>query len=338
MLVWLLSRYISTFAKSISTNDSAINQYVTIPKKSTMKSSVFTAVSTFFVLVVLASCNQNTEITDKQSQVDDKHPTKCSSCPKYNQRMDSVLFVREVMHFVADKADVGNVKHALCDTFYRIEFSQLPVDSYLKLFEADEGTATCGLAATIMAKILVENGFDAYTYNFGFENTPMTHVVVLVKNEGRLLVFDPFMNYELVDENGRHVRLENLFESISMKHEPPTFKSDTIIADFLMDISKLTIDQQSKLKSHEFSKYDSLGTWLSDSIYRTKYPRCYECSTIFGENHFILAFEDTLRSRMGLTYFYQAFPLKINRINGAKDCLIIDAYVDSLISSASATL
>lgn len=301
-------------------------------KKSAMKSSVFTAVSTFFVLVVLASCNENTEITDKQSQVDDKHPTKCSSCPKYNQRMDSVLFVREVMHFVADKADVGNVKHALCDTFYRIEFSQLPVDSYLKLFEVDEGTATCGLAATIMAKILVENGFDAFTYNFGFENTPMTHVVVLVKNKGRLLVFDPFMNYEIVSENGTHMGLDSLLQINFVSSTPPVFKSDTVLSDFLIDLNKLSAELQSKLKSSEFSEQDSNGIWLTESIYKTEYPRCYRCNTIFGESTFLSAFEDSLRRRTEFHQFYQALILKINKISGAVDHRKIDVFVDSIIS------
>ena len=255
-------------------------------------------------------------------------PSRCHSCPKFVEGNDSLEFVNEVMHFVSANSDEGNVNHPLCDTFYRMPFDQLPIEDFLKIFEEDCGTATCGLAAGIMAKILVENGFEAYTYNFGFANTELTHVVVLVKKKGKLLVFDPFINYSLANQDSSLIDLIELFKQVKKQEDDIIYSSNRVTHDLIVNLNLMDSTQLNSVGEACKGWFNNL-TAVNDSIVKKRLIRTYDSNVTNPCSSFILRFENQLAAKTQFTKLHQGMTMKINQVWGAEGSQRVDSLINS---------
>lgn len=245
---------------------------------------------------------------------------------------DTLHFINRVRQFVAKNADTGLMRSEYCDTFVRIPIENFEPSRYFSIFEKDSGTASCGLAGQLMVKLLLQNGIDAYTYNFGFSGTRLAHIIVLVKHGDKLLIFDPYMNYELLDVDGNNLDLINLLDDISLDSVQVTFSSDTVVAEMLIDHNLLTNAYRELINSegcHELSMNQVL---IRDSIFKQEFLRCFGCERDSPCISFVKDFESKLSAKTGFSKFHEGFALKINEIYGAADCQKIDAQIDSIIA------
>jgi len=245
---------------------------------------------------------------------------------------DTLQFAERVRRFVAKNADMGFTSNSLCDTFTKIPISEFNPSKYLSVFKADSGVASCGLAGQIMVKILLENGIDAYTYNFGFDGTPFTHIMVLIKYGGRYLIYDPFINYTLLDASGNKMDLQRLLMQIAGDSLELKFSEDTVQTDVLINRHILPSTLRELLLSNNCVELSDLATHVRDSIYKMPMPRCFACE--FDERclRFVPAFEKHLSTHTKFTKFHEGMALKINEIYGADDHERVNAMVDSLIA------
>ena len=284
----------------------------------------------FFSIFLLHSCQYDTGKTSAQSP---NNPTICTSCPIIEENQDTLEFVRKVQKFVGEKANMGYVYNALCDTFHKIQIDEFPVDTYLRIFEENKGTASCGLTSMIMVKILLENGIDAYTYNFGFEKTRITHVIVLVKNKGRLLIFDPHIGYELKDDKGKGIDLISLIKNVGQNNKTfkPYYDSYTVESKLLIDFSALN-----ELKLERYG--DSCAYYFDQmkenkEIVTLKTKRCFHCNKVEFCKGFVQQFEEILKKKTNFSKFYEGYVFKLNYAYGADDYSIIDNNIDSILMS-----
>jgi len=277
----------------------------------------------------LIGCKQS----ESPINVERAQPSACAECPKMTDSQDTIAYINRLRRFVAKNADSGLIRNQFCDTFYKIPIEEFDVSRYLRIFENDEGTASCGLAAQIMVKILLENGMDAYTYNFGFKGHRLSHVIVLVKVNARLLIFDPYFNYQLIDSVGANVDLFSLINAVGGNRaaENIFFDSDTVISDLLVDFSVVEPWQLINAPIKCVEKMDD-RIWLRDSIFKIDDLRCYECDISNPCGSFVKDFEEKLKNDTRFTTFYQAITLKINEVYGAADCHRLNALVDSAIT------
>lgn len=77
------------------------------------------------------------------------------------------------------------------------------VDTLYRRFEADEKGVFCGGTATTLMKVYRAFGLDSWTYNFGVAKGSLTHVVTLVRADGKIIVQDAYADYTLTDGRGR---------------------------------------------------------------------------------------------------------------------------------------
>lgn len=255
----------------------------------------------------------------------------CFSCPKISPEQDTLDFVRSIRRFVASNVDIGNLRTSYCDTFYRVSVEDFPTESYLDLFRKDESTGSCGLAAMIMTRILLDNGILAYTYNFGFDGTRLTHVITLVKLHGDLLIFDPYMNYELVDKKGHNIGLFRLLDSLNYTTSFCKPSYDTVAGEFLLNHSALSEDKFTLSEQEPFKSFLLKHENLNDSVIKVRYDKCFECSTDPLSTLFIEEMLTVLSKQKNNPVLEDLFALKINNIYGASDYEEVNRKVDSLL-------
>lgn len=245
------------------------------------------------------------------------------------------MFVNRVQQYVAQNADVGLMQNAFCDTFYRIPIEEFEPEKYFEIFEKDSGVATCGLTGQLMVKMLIQNGIDAYTYNFGFNGTRLAHIVVLVKNGGQLLIFDPYMNYALLNSAGNNMGLVELLHAISRDSLQVAFTADTVLSDVLVDHQLLSPAYRELMTTEACNGLRSDKVLLRDSVFKLPFYRCFTCERDRPCVSFVRDFETKLSETTGLQHFHEGFALKINEIYGAADHVKINAEIDSLITNSA---
>lgn len=185
-----------------------------------------------------------------------------------------------------------------------------------------------------MAKLLIQNGIDAYTYNFGFIDTHFSHIVVLVKQGNKFLVFDPYMNYALLDEEGNNMDIVRLLAQIAGDSLNVTFSKDTVLAEMVMDHSLFNEESLQLLHAPSCGYFEREMIHVRDSVFKQPYPRYFTESKDASCVSFVRVFEDQLLQTADLRKFHEGFALKINKIYGAHDDEKVDAMVDSIIANS----
>ncbi|MCB9204140.1 MAG: hypothetical protein H6603_04095 [Flavobacteriales bacterium] len=237
------------------------------------------------------------------------------------------------MKFVAEHADVGNLKNPDCVNYYEMQFEAINVSHYLQVFEENTGVASCGLAASLMVRILNENNIDAYTYNFGFENTEATHVVTIVPLSKKLMVFDPYVNYWLTDSLGNGIGLREIFNHQFDTTFDVHYQYDPVQADLNVYSASLKAGNMKELIS-ACKEYATGFVSLNDSIAQKKITRSYldnrsnECSSL------IRNMETQLQAETPFSRFHQAMVFKLNKLSGGTNSELLDAQLDSLVARA----
>lgn len=242
---------------------------------------------------------------------------------------DTLEFADQVRKFVATMADNGLMANAICDTFFRIPMEQFPTQTFLEIFEADAGTASCGLTASMMVKILLDNGIDAYTYNFGIKDSRLTHVIVLVKHDKKLFIFDPYLNYALLDKTGSYTDLLTVIRHSRNEDSGLHPSTDTVWADMLLDegLLKGLPFSDSLMQTNICSTFYNSGHSVQDSIRKYLTARCFECNKDECYS-FVKRFETAIGKDL-----FQGLKLKLNHLQGAHDAAQIDARIDSVLSA-----
>jgi hypothetical protein len=278
--------------------------------------------------------------SDKTVHFETKNPYKCKSCPAISGQEDTLNFAREVMRFVATTCDYGIPKHPMCDTFLNIPIADFPVERFVQLFVHDSGVATCGLASRMMIRILLDNHIDAYTYNFGFKNTALTHELVLVKQNNRLLVFDPYLNYQLLNPDSSNASLTDVLLHVGNPAFVPIFLSDTVESDFVLDFGQIdTLGMRN-------SQPDSCVRWIDGfkhtrgTFHKMKVKRYFgsslksPCDTSSNRTGVVKQMEQYLNKKTLYSLFHQAMILKINKSIGAEDATSINAMIDTMVAQS----
>lgn len=252
--------------------------------------------------------------------------------PSLSDRLDTLQFIEQVRRFVAEHSDDGLYLNALTTMESIYPVKQISVPKVIQVFDRDESVASCATASAIMTKILLDNGIDAYTYNFGFRNTEYSHTVVLAKCGGKLCVFDPYLNYTLYNSDGTPMDIFDLFSMIHSGDMNFSVSRDTAESDMLLDDILLNnLSFIDSLRNIEGCT-SFLGADLSSQpqFHKYRFKRCYQCE-IDRCYSFIARFEKRLTSNTGYTQFHQGYMLKIGSIDGATDWPIIDQRLNQAL-------
>ena len=260
----------------------------------------------------------------------------CRQCPKISPEQDTLEFVNEVRRFVAQRTDFGMLENEFCDNFLD-HFQLHGVDTFLTLFELDAGKSACGLNAMIMVQILLENGIDAYTYNFGFEGTGLTHVVVLVKHHDQLLIFDPYLNYALLRSDLKNMDIISLIGMVASNNLEFRTTTDTVLTDLLIDEEALNRIPGLRDSIQNIPACVDLltGRIINNGVGKTTFLRCYDCEYNRACFNMIKRFEEKLMEETGLHSYHEALVLKIGNIWGAADSPRIEELIESAILKQS---
>lgn len=246
---------------------------------------------------------------------------------------DTLNFVDRVLKYTVKNTDVGFVKNAFCDTFFRVPIKDFEPETYFSIFEKDSGTATCGLVGKLMVKILLDNGIDAYTYNFGFDNSMFTHIVVLVKHGGEFLIYDPLFNYTLCDERGKPIGLFRLFNQIIGDSLKVRIHSDSAWSDVVINVNDLE-PFRTILSANDGCPDILFGfEQIRESTFKQSKLRCYQCNEECNWFDFRTNFETELKQETLLNEFHEGMILKINSVSGANDEKRIDYLIDSVLAT-----
>jgi len=82
------------------------------------------------------------------------------------------------------------------------DYWQKSIDTLYERFLNHERGVYCGGTAWTLMKLFEAFGFEAWIYNFGVPDTELSHVVTLVRADGRIIVQDAYFNYTLNGTDG----------------------------------------------------------------------------------------------------------------------------------------
>jgi hypothetical protein len=247
-----------------------------------------------------------------QSEGEDR-PKGCIT----HQNSNDILFERakRLRQMVADTLDGGNLTNSMCNRFMEIGFESFQTEEFFKQFAVDSCSASCGLASNILVKLLNDSGIIAYSYNFGFAGSDLTHVVVLAKvDSGIWSVHDPTFNYSVVDGNGKPKDFFQLLKSLNRCDLDDTHVTeDTVWRSVLIDT----------LKQYPLSEKctEVLKSLLvhTERISLIRRPICFGC-VLGGDNCPELDFISRMEARLdaeGLPRnFLSAMTRPLNRVWG----------------------
>lgn len=276
--------------------------------------------------LTLHSCTESNRTNSDSEQV------YCHTCPMIRPQEDSLEFASRAMRFVSKNADTGLLPNQLCDSSQNIGVMELPIDQMLRVFDENEGVASCNLAASILADILIQNGISAYTYSFGFPETDLSHMVTLVKVKRELYLFDPFLNYFLADESGSPLPLHNFFDLVLDAQPAFQYHSEPVLGDMTVDFSLVDtalLIQNESIRCKDWSKG---FVRLKGTIHQIRISRSFKDALNRPCNSFIKRMEAHLLTSTGLHTFAQAMLLKTGAIKGADDHEKVDSELNALIA------
>ena len=255
---------------------------------------------------------------------------ECPVCPTIAPGQDTLEFVHEVLEFVATNADAGFLVNSVLDSIIRNTGGAYPTQKLMNEMCRNSATASCSQAAEIMSNILLENDIDAYTYDFGFANIELGHAMVLVKWRNKYLIFDPYLNYHMVDTLGQPVGIEDLLKNAMNPRFRVEYRSKAVMADLTMVVSML----DSKLRAE--TNEDCLA-WASDfkkiseNVAQKKFRRSFHDDLNSPCPSFVTRFLEKLRYSTTLSEFHQGMLLKSHTVRGAKDHMTVDSTLYSII-------
>ncbi|MDP1907252.1 MAG: hypothetical protein Q8K85_03050, partial [Hyphomicrobium sp.] len=82
------------------------------------------------------------------------------------------------------------------------DYWQKSVDTLYERFLNHERGVYCGGTAWTLMKLFEAFGLESWIYNFGDSDTELSHVVTLVRADGRVIVQDAYFNYTLKQKDG----------------------------------------------------------------------------------------------------------------------------------------
>lgn len=257
----------------------------------------------------------------------------CTECPTFTEGKDTLAFVNEVRSFIAERADAGLLENSFCDQGEFMGLDTLPVQALLNIFENDLGTASPLLCARLMAKILLENGLDAYMYVFGPKDSDLTHSVVLVKHGPELWITDPSVNYTLYKADGSPLDLFKLIEMTATETLSYTTSTDVVKGEMLVDQSLVKGPYREKMYTAACKAFFKDQATIRDSVTKTIVELCYACERARNCFSLINRMEDELRRTTGLTDYHEGLSLPNAWLEGAGDVQEVAYRIETHIYS-----
>lgn len=288
--------------------------------------------NTLFLLIVIASgCTERKQVEPKVTK---PVSISCSLCPKIQPKQDTLEFVNEVRAFLAKNCDNGLMKNDVINDFNNIPLGELPIDSYLEIFNLESGAASVALISRMMHEILLQNGIDSYIYKFGLDNKEHSHSVILFKYNNKICVTDPFINYTLLKEDESPLDIRELIELVAKERtQYIDFDSQPVPVDFLVDLRLANDGILSVLNSSSCSKLLATSQFAADSVMKMIEQRCFNCDRNNDCFSFLSRFESKLKAETGLNNFLEAFVLKIELVSVNRDMSEVEDLIETAIYS-----
>ncbi|MCF8460597.1 MAG: hypothetical protein K9G46_07730 [Flavobacteriales bacterium] len=231
--------------------------------------SSFLTLSSFLVLFGFTQCSDyNTGINQENAS----HGTFNHLLKPGMTKFEKAVALRRA---IADTLDVGFTSDSLCLNFAKISFQDFNIDSFIPKFGNNTGAGSCGLASSMLAKTLNDAGIEAYTYNFGFENTKTTHVLVIAHTDNnQWTVHDPSFNYSITDSSNNPKDFFKLLGELGLRnHSDISFSSDTVFREVLLDDARSMFD----LVSFGCLKHLESQHAIDKNSIVMQIPVCYSC-------------------------------------------------------------
>lgn len=281
-------------------------------------------------ILSIAGCSNKS--TDQSETSTKKMNVGCSVCPSIQENEDTLAYINRVRRFVAKNVDTGLFYNKELDSLSNVSDDKLNLERVLQIFDADSGIALCALTARINARILNDNGVEAYVYTFGFEDTEFTHTMNLVSFQSRLIAVDPFLNYNLLDSVGKPLDFLLLISNPT-KIQALNYSKDTVYADVLIE-QKLLAEHariDSLIKAPSCSDVSATEKTVSENLKKYQKLRCYECDFDYCFS-FIHRFESHLKKETSFKSFHQGMVLKLGPVTGGQNANKIDKLISASIN------
>ena len=136
------------------------------------------------------------------------------------------------MNWTANTVDLGfgGVGEATTSREYEMGAGEV----YQELWSIPGAGSSCGGFADFFVKVLSLFGFEAFTVNFGYAGTPLTHVTTVAAIDGELYILDPTFNGAYVDtKSGGLLRLRELLARSQASERGYAFRTDPIMRDLV---------------------------------------------------------------------------------------------------------
>ena len=118
---------------------------------------------------------------------------------------------RSLLNWTANVVDLGLGDTVEAATTWAYEMGA--AEAYQELWSTGRDGTACGGFADFFSKVLPLFGFDAFTVNFGYAGTPVTHVTTVVAIDNELYILDPTFNGEYVSSrSGESMRLADVLK------------------------------------------------------------------------------------------------------------------------------
>jgi hypothetical protein len=145
---------------------------------------------------------------------------------------DRKAAARALLNWTANVVDLG--VGLTVDVATLREYEMGAAEAYQELWSTGSDGTACGGFADFFAKLLPLFGYEAFTVNFGYDGTPVTHVTTIARIDAELYILDPTFNGLYVNsQSGEPMKIADLLAPPSAGVRPYVFRTLPIARDLV---------------------------------------------------------------------------------------------------------
>jgi hypothetical protein len=137
---------------------------------------------------------------------------------------------------------------------------QQDIDSLYRRFNANDRGVLCAGTAWTLMRLYNAFGLDSWTFNVGVPESPLTHVVTLVRAGGKIIVQDAYANYTLTDRRGKALDIRRVLALLrDRRADRIVVRGERTSKDFLLTTNELARIRKRKVEDWPWGRPSNLS-------------------------------------------------------------------------------
>ena len=180
----------------------------------------------------------------------------CRAIPQLSRSdVTEVEATTHLRRWAAGWIDISSGKLLIEESYWKQD-----IDSLYRRFKANHRGVFCAGTAWTLMRLYNAFGLDSWIYNAGVVDSPLTHVVTLVRAGDKIVVQDAYANYTLTDRRGRLLDIRRVLTLLRHRRaDDVVTRGGTTRKDFLLTTDELARIRKRKVEDWPWGPASNLS-------------------------------------------------------------------------------